>query len=61
MDGKMGKCPDWYNTMQAAKYLNVAPWELIEQSIWWIDKAITAMNAETEAMKIKEQQRRQLH
>ena len=48
-------CPDWYGTMQAAKYLNVAPWELLEQSVYWKDKALVAMTAEHEAAEIKRQ------
>jgi hypothetical protein len=53
MDGKMGVCPDWYATVQAAKYLEVAPWELLKQSIWWQDKALIAMTAEHEAQEQK--------
>ncbi len=58
MNGKMGACPDWYNTMKAAQYLGVAPWDLMEQSIWWQEKAIIAMNAEAEADEIRAQHRR---
>lgn len=45
----MGDCPDWYATIQAAKYLNCAPWELIEQSIYWQDKAFVGMDGESQA------------
>lgn len=45
-------CPKWYAVIQAAKYLGVAPWELLEQSIYWEDKAFIAMTAEQEARKI---------
>jgi len=45
----MGACPDWYATFQVAKYLNVAPWELSEQSVWWKYKALTALTAENQA------------
>jgi hypothetical protein len=38
--------------MQAAKYLNVAPWQLLEVSVWWQDKALIAMTAEHQAQKI---------
>lgn len=51
----MGDCPAWYPVMQAAKYLGVAPWELMEQSIWWRDKALIAMSAENEAQEIRNQ------
>lgn len=55
MDGKMGACPEDYNVVKAAQYLGVAPWELMKQSIWWRERAIKFMNAEMQAMKIKEQ------
>lgn len=45
-------CPDWYPIIQAAKYLNVAPWELLAQSIYWRDKALIAMTAERQSAKI---------
>jgi hypothetical protein len=57
MDGKMGACPEDYNVVQTARYLGVAPWELMQQSIWWQERAILFMNAETQAAKIKEQHR----
>jgi len=52
MKGKMGACPDDYALVQAAKYLGVAPWELMEQSIWWMDRALMFMTAEYEAQEI---------
>lgn len=55
MDGKMGACPEDYNVVKAAQYLGCKPWELMEQPIWWRDRAIKFMNAETQARKIKEQ------
>jgi hypothetical protein len=48
-----GACPDWYAVVQAAKYLQVAPWQLIEQSVWWQDKALIAMTAEHQAEELK--------
>ena len=48
----MGYVPDWYVVIQAAKYLNVAPWELLEAPVWWRDKALLSMTAEHEAQKI---------
>jgi hypothetical protein len=50
-EGNMGHCPDWYVLMQAAKYLKVAPWDLMKQSIFWRDKALKAIAAETSAQK----------
>jgi len=52
MGGKMGACPEDYSLVKAAQWLGVAPWELMEQSIWWRDRAIMFMNAEAEAQKI---------
>lgn len=48
----MAHCPDWYATIQAAKYLGVPPWELIRESIFWRDKALKAMGAEKGARKV---------
>jgi len=49
-------CPDWYGHMQVSKYLGVAPWELLAQSVWWRDKGLVAMSAEHEASeKLKHQ------
>jgi hypothetical protein len=42
-------CPDFYVGIQAARYLNVAPWDLLEQSVWWRDKALISMTAEKQA------------
>ncbi len=52
MKGKVGACPEDYNLFKAAQYLGVAPWELMEQSVWWQERAIMFMNAEAEAAKI---------
>jgi len=46
-------CPDWYSLLQAAKYLGVAPWDLMERSVWWRDKAVIAASAEAQADDIK--------
>jgi hypothetical protein len=50
----MGECPDWYTVIQAAKYVNVSPWALMEQPVWWFDKIVIAMNAEASAKKTLE-------
>jgi hypothetical protein len=44
--------PDWYPLIVAAKYLGVPPWDLLERSVWWRDKALIAMSAEKQAKKI---------
>jgi len=38
--------------MQAAKYLGVAPWDLMERSVFWQDKALIANAAEGQAQAI---------
>jgi hypothetical protein len=48
-DGKMGSVPDWYRVLRAAKYLGVAPWELLEQPAIWLEWALTAESAENKA------------
>jgi len=48
-------CPDWYALVQAAKYLGVAPWDLMRQSIYWQDKALIALSAEHDAREIRAQ------
>jgi len=50
----MGECPDWYTVIQAAKYLNMSPIELMKEPVWWFDKAVIAMNAEASAKKTLE-------
>lgn len=50
----MGECPEWYPLLRAARYLNVAPWELIERPQTWTDWALAAESAEDAA-------REQLH
>jgi hypothetical protein len=52
MKGLMGEIPDWYPSMQAARYLGVPWWDLIKQSIWFQQKALKAMNAEGQARQI---------
>lgn len=48
-------CPDWYALIAAAKYLGVAPWQLLEQSAWWQYVALKAMTAEKQAQDILRQ------
>jgi hypothetical protein len=52
MNGEMGDCPDWYELVRAARYLSVAPWALIEQSIYWKQIALKSMTAEARAQDI---------
>jgi hypothetical protein len=46
----MGALPDWYTLLRAARYLQVAPWELLAQPQVWQEWALTAESAENEAM-----------
>jgi hypothetical protein len=42
----MGEVPDWYAIIQEAKYLRVAPWDLVEQPLFWRQAARESANAE---------------
>ncbi|MGH2478198.1 MAG: hypothetical protein ACRDHW_00865 [Ktedonobacteraceae bacterium] len=53
MNGRMGALPDWYPLITAARYLGVAPWDLLEHSSWWQDKAHIANTAEQQAAEEK--------
>lgn len=48
-------CPAWYPLFVAANYLHVPPWELLDQSVYWRDKALIAQAAEAGARKILQQ------
>lgn len=50
-DGFTGSYPEWWPTLQAAKYLKVPWWDLLEHSVWFMDKALVAMTAESQAEK----------
>lgn len=44
----MGEAPDWYETIRAAKYLGVPPWDLLSQPVFWRNAALTAESVENE-------------
>lgn len=48
-DGGMGECPPWYRLLSAARYLQVAPWELAEKPAAWVRQAEAAQDAEAYA------------
>lgn len=54
----MAWMPDYYPVIKAARYLGVPPWELLEQSIYWRDKALIVQAAEDQA-KAERQRRNQ--
>lgn len=45
----MGHEPDWYKVITAARFLRVAPWDLLRQPVVWQEWARGAMSAEGEA------------
>lgn len=45
----MGEVPEWYELIEAARYLIVPPWELAEQSVVWVRWAIAAKYAHESA------------
>jgi hypothetical protein len=51
----MGECPDDYALIQAAKYLGVAPWDLMRQPTFWKIRALKYMRIENEAIEQKKQ------
>lgn len=44
--------PDWYRLIAAAKYLGVAPWDLLEQPAIWTEWALMAGEADAEAQDV---------
>jgi hypothetical protein len=48
-DGRIGEVPHWYRIINAARYLKVAPWELAQQSAFWLHAAESAQAAEAAA------------
>jgi hypothetical protein len=50
----MGKCPDWYLQVRAARYLkSVKPWEFEDQWAGWMHRALAAEAAELGAQQVK--------
>lgn len=42
----VGTMPEWFLVIQAARYLGVAPWDLVDQPPEWFEWAMMARNAE---------------
>lgn len=45
----MGDVPEWYSLIAAARYLGVAPWDLVDRPTAWAHMANAAMDAEHRA------------
>ena len=45
----MSAPPDWWRIVAAARYLGVAPWDLAQRPVFWVDVAHEAMSAEAHA------------
>lgn len=54
----MGEAPEWYELIVAAKYLRVAPWELLERPVVWKAWALAAASAEAASKRSKEESAR---
>jgi hypothetical protein len=44
--------PEWFRLLRAARYLGVAPWELLRQPLYWQEWALTAESVEAEVERI---------
>lgn len=49
--GGLARPPSWYLTMRAARYLGVAPWELMDAPAFWRHAALQAERAENMSAK----------
>lgn len=49
----MGALPEWYVLLRAARYLQVAPWDLAARPTTWMDWALMAESAENEARAVE--------
>lgn len=47
----MGSVPEWYRLITAARYLRVAPWELLDRPSAWVEMALASSSAENRARK----------
>lgn len=44
--------PEWFRLLRAARYLGVAPWELLRQPLYWQEWALTAEAVDAEVERI---------
>ena len=49
--GVADEFPEWYVVVQAAKWLGVKPWDLLEQPVWWLHWGLAGRAAEAKAEK----------
>ena len=49
---------DWYVIIRAARYLGVAPWDLLNQPIYWQQKALEAERIDAEVQEAQAQQQK---
>lgn len=49
---------DWYLIIRAARYLRVAPWELLEAPIYWYHKALESESVDAEVAEARAEQAR---
>lgn len=49
IDENLGRCPDWYPAFIAADLLHCPPWDVLEHSVWYQDKAHVKAAAERQA------------
>lgn len=47
---------DWYVLIRAARYLQVAPWDLLGQPVYWRHKAIESEAIDAEVAEIRANQ-----
>lgn len=55
----MGALPDWYPLLRAARYLGVAPWDLLRQPTVWVTWALTSERVEGEVQDLLNEQARE--
>lgn len=48
-DGHPIEIPLWYRVIRASRHLGVAPWDLYDQPVWWLNAAEAAMDVEAAA------------
>lgn len=57
----MGYIPQEYRLFRAARYLNVAPWDLEQMSVRWMSAALAFESIEAEAEAKRHERQRKQH